>query len=778
MKNDAVVTVGADASAFSKTMDGLARGISGKLEAIGKAFVGVLGVGAAARSVAQAFSAFTAPAAEIENVATSLAGVMQNREGAERLAKSLQRMATNGVVSLDELHRAARSLTNVFDDDRAVAHYTGMLANIAAGSKVPVERLANMVSRLNDMGKAEMTELANAGVPIYEALSSVMGKSREDIIKLGAEGKIAGSDLVAAFEKMTEAGARYHNRNAEMSNTTSGSWDTLKASITECMAALGTPVNDAVRPLLQDMANWLQKNKDKVEELARAVAPVFQGIAQVVVTCAPAFVQLTTSVHTLTIALAILAQKMWGPVLAGFGRLALAFKPALVGLRNFRMAVTLTGSLWQATMAGMAVAARTAALAIKAALASTGIGIAVWLLGEGVAWLIEKFGDAGEAAKAMGEDAAEAAEAAHEASMRELKEKEDANRLERERTQQMEEQARLAKEAADAERDRLRTVSDMVAARDAAAFEQEMDALRELPDELNGGAAGVIAERLRRAGHASEDDLYAERDRLERNGSMSEEQLARYKVVAAAIDKIEEEHRKAADAADEHKKRVRELQNNYYDRKSRYKRSRMDARYDEMSTGAQERALQRRARDAGYWGDMNPAAIREHMDALNRQNAEGNVRQIAELERILELHDALVERKQKYQDARKTDMQEMRIQALELAGRKRAADELRRELELQQRINVLRERGASKNAATEQAEMEARLKQAQALRDRIQSARVEFIQSDTAAVGGGGVSYRLGTVQLAESKKHSKLLKEIRDYLRPNKNSSTVAVLA
>lgn len=175
---------------------------------------------------------------------------------------------------------------------------------------------------------------------------------------------------------------------------------------------------------------------------------------------------------------------------------------------------------------------------------------------------------------------------------------------------------------------------------------------------------------------------------------------------------------------------------------------------------------------------MEPEAIRAHLDELARTDIKGNERQIAALERILQLHDELVERKQRYEQLRQGDMQELRIQALELAGRKAAADKLREEVAMQQRIAELRERGATKKQAEEQAGLEAKLQKAQEQRQRIQAARVEFIQGHQANVGGGGVSFRLGNTQLQESKKHSKLLKDIYNAVKNQKNTSSVAVLA
>ena len=71
-KADANINVGTDATAFSKEMDGLEMVISEKMEKIGNVFMGALDIAAGAKSIASAFSAFTQPVAELENVATSL----------------------------------------------------------------------------------------------------------------------------------------------------------------------------------------------------------------------------------------------------------------------------------------------------------------------------------------------------------------------------------------------------------------------------------------------------------------------------------------------------------------------------------------------------------------------------------------------------------------------------------------------------------------------------------------------------------------------------------
>ncbi len=810
-KSDANIKVGADTTAFSKAIDGLEKGITEKLEKIGNVFMGALGLGAAAKSIAGAFSAVTEPAAELENVATSLGVVMGNAEAAERLASSLQRLATNGVVALDDLHSAARTLAGTMKDPTALAHYVGVMADISAATDIPATSLARLVAGIQDLGKAELTELAKAGVPVHETLAKVLGKTRDEVLKMGAAGEITGSALLAAFEDMTAAGERFHAMNASRSNTTSGSWDTLKASITECMAALGEPINDSLRPVLQELATWVQENKASIKEIGAHFQPVARDIATSIKVAMPGIIGVAKAIgslaetvggplvsmismgtavavrwagsyHGVAIALALLSAKMQGPFASAALKVQAVTRLMRMKMKKYRAEVLVTGISFKATMAGMAASAKAALASIKAAFARNAITLAVLALGEAVGWLYTKFSDAEDAAQDMGAAAQEAADASNEAleaSRREMELREEANRKEQERTQQMEEQARLAQEAADAEKERLKTVAEMARARRDEEFEREMDALRDIPEGLNGGESGVIRERLRRVGAPSEEALYAERDRLERSGSMSEEQQRRYEQVAAAISKIEEEHRKAEEAARSHRAEMERLRDNYYDRKSTYNQNRADAAYEKKSIGGQERQLRRDAQAAGYWGEMEPEAIRAHLDELARTDIKGNERQIAALERILQLHDELVERKQRYEQLRQGDMQELRIQALELAGRKAAADALREELELQQRITELRERGATKKQAEEQAGLEAKLQKAQEQRARIQAARVEFIQGHQANVGGGGVSFRLGNTQLQESKKHSKLLKDIYNAVKNQKNASAgVAVLA
>ena len=106
-----------------------------------------------------------------EDVSKQLGVMMGSSADGSALASSLQRLATNGVVGMQELQSAATALIGSFDAPGQIAQWVTRFADSSVGSKLSATRLAEMVARLDDMGKAEFTELANAGVPIFQALA-------------------------------------------------------------------------------------------------------------------------------------------------------------------------------------------------------------------------------------------------------------------------------------------------------------------------------------------------------------------------------------------------------------------------------------------------------------------------------------------------------------------------------------------------------------------------------------------------------------------------------
>lgn len=300
--------------------------------------------------------------------------------------------------------------------------------------------------------------------------------------------------------------------------------------------------------------------------------------------------------------------------------------------------------------------------------------------------------------------------------------------------------------------------------------------LAEMREAAQQARSWAENQRKQRAAEAEARDAA----RAEERTAMEEKKRAADAARAASM--AEAEQRKAAAAAEaasieENKRRYE----NYMDRRRRYEEAVAKKAHDGLSIRGQERSLTRQARAEGVTGEVSPESIRRRLDELAKAGAKSNEQEIARLERILHAWDALTERKEKYARTRAEDMTELRINAMRAAGNTRGADKLQQQMDMARRVEELRNAGASKRAAEEQAMMEAKVRQAGELQQRLQSSRVEFVQGHLANVGGGGVSLRLGGSQLEESRKHTKYMRDIYNYLKDMKGkgeNSGFAVLA
>lgn len=53
------------------------------------------------------------------------------------------------------------------------------MADISAATDIPAKSLARLVAGIQDLGKAELTELAKAGVPVHEIHGAEACRGRE-----------------------------------------------------------------------------------------------------------------------------------------------------------------------------------------------------------------------------------------------------------------------------------------------------------------------------------------------------------------------------------------------------------------------------------------------------------------------------------------------------------------------------------------------------------------------------------------------------------------------
>lgn len=506
--------------------------------------------------------------------------------------------------------------------------------------------------------------------------------------------------------------------------------------------------------------------------MGRNLAPVLQAVAQMVGGLAKGLVALGGSTTGAVIAWTLLGHVIGrGAVKAGTAAVG-AFGKLQASLVTFRASCVTTGGLWAAMCGGMAAAMKAACIKIKAQLISTGIGILIWGLAEAAAWAYEKFQDAEEGSEGL----AAAAEGTAAALQSEAKAAREAAEAAAAQTKEEEARAQALK---DTEK-RVESIAQMERERRKAARAAEIDAMKTPQAKLRAlySDAGYMPSQQNKA------QVEAEMARIRGFEEFTTDaDVARYKELAGLLDSIAKVEKEAAAAAAEHAKVEKEARANYAARKLEYARHKDDERREGLSIGGQERELQRVGSELGVSGKLSPESIRTRLDELAAAGAKTNEKEIAALERLLTAWDKLAEKKEAYAKQQVRDRQELRATALEAAGDTRGAAKLRQEMAIAERVEALQNAGASKRAALQQATMEAQAAQAMEMQQRLNAARVDFVQGHLAEQGGGGVSRRISDGQLAEAKLQSKLLKEVKGYLSKIKDNTKagaggVAVLA
>ena len=225
----------------------VAKGGKADVEGLGASFKKLLpaitAAGAAAAGFGAAWSAVKTginDAMDDEYMAVQLSSYTKNIESARDLQSQLDHLAANGVVSLDDLGKAAQNLAMHFrTNNTAIMSWSKVFADIAASGKISAEQLSNSWAKVMANGFADsraINQLQNQGIPIIKALAEEMGVAERQVVELAKKREISADQYVNAMKKMRDA--EFSGKNSALSNTTIGSWETLKATFENAVGDL------------------------------------------------------------------------------------------------------------------------------------------------------------------------------------------------------------------------------------------------------------------------------------------------------------------------------------------------------------------------------------------------------------------------------------------------------------------------------------------------------------------------------------------------------------
>ncbi len=244
--------------------------LSGMGATAGLAAVAVAGVAAAAVAVVSPMVRFTN---EVDRNRQQLTLFTKDIKVTNQIIASLQQTADATSLGLPGLLEATKTLSAYGIEAQNAGAAVKMLGDLALGDQEKLSRFAVNFAQIASLGKAytvDLKQFGMAGIPIFDALSKVTGKSTAEIMKMAEEGRITYPLVVKALQDLTKEGASFY-KGAERGGTNldrslnqlQGSWEKLSQIIG---ATLTPTVTEAINVIKDLIDSWISG----IDQMGRA----------------------------------------------------------------------------------------------------------------------------------------------------------------------------------------------------------------------------------------------------------------------------------------------------------------------------------------------------------------------------------------------------------------------------------------------------------------------------------------------------------------------------
>ena len=283
------VTLGADITALKRAMAGATELVGasarrmGRLTGAGLAGLGKGGAVALSKGFSVAGTAFKASigaamaggaaavgvgmkavnsAADFEQTKVAFTTLIGDAAKAEQTLGKLRELGAKTPFEFPELADAGRKLIAFGESADSVPETLRRIGDVSAGVQAPVNEIAELYGKARVQGRLfaeDINQLTGRGIPIIQELAKQFGVSDSEVKKLVESGQVGFPAIERAFVSMTSQGGKFAGMMEAQGKTTGGLFSTLKDSINEVFLTLGTPINDAIRPLVEQAIGLVQQ---------------------------------------------------------------------------------------------------------------------------------------------------------------------------------------------------------------------------------------------------------------------------------------------------------------------------------------------------------------------------------------------------------------------------------------------------------------------------------------------------------------------------------------
>jgi tape measure domain-containing protein len=300
------VTLGADITALKRAMAGATELVGasarrmGKLTGAGLAGLGKGGAAALQKGFSLAGTAFKASigaamaggaaavgvgmkavttAADFEQTKVAFTTLIGDAAKAEQTLGKLRELGAKTPFEFPELADAGRKLIAFGESADSVPETLRRIGDVSAGVQAPVNEIAELYGKARVQGRLfaeDINQLTGRGIPIIQELAKQFGVSDSEVKKLVESGQVGFPAIERAFVSMTSQGGKFAGMMEAQGKTTAGLFSTLKDMINEVFLTLGQPINDAIRPLVEQAIGLVQHLTPLATEAGKQIKEAIQ----------------------------------------------------------------------------------------------------------------------------------------------------------------------------------------------------------------------------------------------------------------------------------------------------------------------------------------------------------------------------------------------------------------------------------------------------------------------------------------------------------------------
>ncbi len=211
---------------------------------------------------------------EFQQLEVAFNTMLGSKEKADKLLREVTEFAATTPFELKEVAGAAKQLLAFGISADKIKDTLRSLGDVAAGLGQPLGEIAYLFGTIKTQGVAmtiDVRQFAQRGIPIYEALSKVLGVATEKVGELITAGKVGFPEIERAFQHLTGEGSKFGGLMEAQSKTLAGLQSNLADSVSQMFNELGKSQEGIFASIIRG-ATSLVKNYEEVIRVIKVIA--------------------------------------------------------------------------------------------------------------------------------------------------------------------------------------------------------------------------------------------------------------------------------------------------------------------------------------------------------------------------------------------------------------------------------------------------------------------------------------------------------------------------